>query len=218
MTTTTTTQPSYPTLFVNRLSSVCDAIGKAQVMNGLFRSLMTDHFSVATWLEEPILRKLVWREGTDTEILIENHFSWRPELANARPAIIIRRNAWASTPQGIGGDLRQGQPVDTEGNYHYLVRWVGSHTLFCIAPTGAMAELLGTEVKRELGGFGPLIRETMSLLRFRVTQYGEVSRLEEAQENLVVPVTVGYSFEEKTILAAQAPRAKIRLSMLCNPE
>jgi hypothetical protein len=106
-------------------------------------------------------------------------------------------------------------PADQLGNRHFSTFWVGSHTLFCIGGTGAQAETLATEVRRDLTEFGPAILKTFCLLRFQVVEVGAISELEESTENFVVPVTVGYAFQENWQLLQQAPTLKrISLSLL----
>jgi len=83
--------------------------------------------------------------------------------------------------------------------------WVGSHTLFCIGGTGAQAEVLATEVQRELTEFASHYLRNMHLHRFQVVEVGAVGELEEATENFVVPVTVGYAFMQNWTVAQQAP-------------
>jgi hypothetical protein len=131
-----------------------------------------------------------------------------------RPGVIVKRNSYANSRRGIG-DRHQGQPVDAEGNAHYTTFWNGSHTLFCIGGSGAQAELLGAEVQRELTQFGPEIARVLDLKRWQVSQIGAVAELAEAQANFVVPITVGYAYEERWIIRQQVPRLnKISMSML----
>jgi len=183
-------------------------------MTGVFRDILSRHFVDPNNIEEPDLRKLIWREGTDTSILIESVHRWRPELTELRPGVIVKRNAVKNDRRGIG-DLRQGPHVDEEGNQHYTTLWTGSHTLFCLGGTGAQVELLSTEVQRELTEFAPVILEVLTLKRFQVLEVGSVSILEEAQENFAVPITVGYGYEERWVLRPQVPRLKqISLQML----
>jgi len=172
------------------------------------------HFADAAHIEEPDLQHLVFRNGTGTDILIETIHRWRPQLTEFRPAVLVKRNAYQNQRRALG-DRRQGNASDEYGDEHFETFWVGSHTLFCIGGSGAQAELLGAEVQRELTQFGPAIAFSLDLLRLQVTQVGAVAVLEEAQENWVVPVTVGYGFSESWILRQRAPRLKqLSLSLL----
>lgn len=199
---------------VPTLSSLCVSLGRPFVMTGLLRDILTRKFSNADNIEDPDLKGLLWKSGTATNILIESAHRWVPAFAERRPAVILKRNTCQNLRRGVG-DQRLGPHVDSEGHEHYVTYWVGSHTLFCIGGTGAQAEILGSEVQRELTEFGPVIRRKMGLLQFQVLQIGAVAKLEEAQENFVVPITVGWAFEERWVLRYEAPLLRhISLSML----
>jgi hypothetical protein len=161
-------------------------------------------FSAAENIEEDDLRHLIWSPRDTTPILVETSHRWKPQLTQKRPAVLVKRNSYADLKIGIG-DRNQGNPVDAVGDSHYEVLRVGSHTLFCIAGSGAQAELLGGEVERHFTSFGPRIRYELGLMKFRVLQVGAVSILEEAQENFLVPITIGYCFSYKWVLRMQAP-------------
>jgi hypothetical protein len=183
-------------------------------MTGLFRDILARHFYSASTIEEPDLRHMIWREDESTSILIESVHRWRPETTEHRPGVLIKRNAYQNQRRGIG-DRRQGAPADQYGDDHFVTFWVGSHTLFCVGGSGAQAELLGTEVQREITQFGPAVREVTGLLRLQVTQVGAVAELEEAQENWVVPVTVGYAYEERWKVSPRALKlSRVSLSLL----
>ena len=130
-----------------------------------------------------------------------------------RPAVILKRNTYQN--QRIAIDDRHQPTRRDQGDRHYSTLWLGSHSLFCIGGSGAQVELLATEVQRELTEFGPLIREKMQLHRFSVIEVGAIAELEEATENFVVPVNVGYAYQERWVLRQQAPVLKhISLSMI----
>ena len=186
------------------VSSLCSLLNRPIILTGMFRDILARHFQETT-IEEPALRHLIWRSDLQTAILIESIHRWRPQLTEQRPAVIIKRNAYSNRRYGIG-DKVQLNPTGRDGHPHFNTFWAGSHTLFCIGGTGAQAELLATEVQRELTEFGPLIQETMGLHRFQVMEVGAIAELEESTENFVVPVNVGYVYEEKWILKKQVPK------------
>lgn len=195
------------------VSSMCSLLARPIVMTGMFRDFLVRKFQENN-IEEPALRHLVWRKEQTTGILIESIHRWLPTLTEKRPAVIIKRNAYSNRRMGIG-DRNQGNPADKQGNPHYSTFWVGSHTLFCIGGTGAQAELLGTEVQRELTEYGLELLRDMGLHRFQVTEVGEIHEIEESTESFVVPVTVGYAFEEKWVTIQQAPRLRnVSLSII----
>jgi hypothetical protein len=87
--------------------------------------------------------------------------------------------------------------------------------LFCIGGSGAQAEILGSEVQRELTQFTPVIARSLDIKRLQVQQVGAVAELEEGQENFVVPITVGYTYEERWMIRQQAPLlTRVSLSMI----
>jgi hypothetical protein len=196
------------------LSSVVQLIDYPILLTGFFRDHFARHFASAATVEVSALQHLIWKDNERTTILIESLHRWEPRTTGLRPAILIKRNAFKNRREGIG-DRKQLPAIDITGNPHFLTFWVGSHTLFCIGGTGAQAESLATEVRRDLVEFGPAIKNSFKLLRFQAVEVGAISELEEATENFVVPVTVGWAFEESWQLMQQAPRLKrISLSSL----
>lgn len=196
-------------------SAICSLLPQDYIITGYLRNILIQHFYSQWTIEEPDLRQLIWRDRDSTDILIESHLAWTPQMTQRRPGIIIKRNDCDYQPIGIGGDVRQGPAADILGFEHFVRLWVGSHTLFCISNNGPQAELLATEVKRELSGFANEIGRNIDLKRFRVLKVGTAGKLEEATEHFVVPVTVGYAYEERTIVRMQAPTLHaVSLSML----
>lgn len=196
------------------VSSLCSLYPRPLIITGLFREILTTHFADPETIEEPDLRDLVWQPGTATSILIESNHRHIPELTEFRPAVIIKRNTMQNRRLGIA-DLNQGPPTDPAGRAHYTTFWAGSHTLFCIARSGAQAELLATEVYRQLHQFHPVIRDFALLLRFQVTEVGAIAELEEARESFVVPITVAYAFYDAWTITQEVPILRsVKLSFI----
>ncbi len=189
-------------------SAVCAFLPTRYLLTGLFRDVMTKHFADASNIQHEALRALLWKQTDDTGILVESVLKWQPQTTERRPAILIKPNSMQNTRRGIG-DRRQGPATDKSGNPVYSTFWVGSHTLFCIGGTGAQVEYLQCEVQRELTQFGPEIAKALNLLRFQVLEVGEVGEVEEATENFIVPVTIGWAYEERWVVNLQAPRLKV---------
>lgn len=207
--TATTAQPQLS--FVGpTVSHLCSLLPRPLILTGIFREILVRHFSSPEFIETPELAHLVWKAGEQTGILVESIHRWRPELTEHRPAIIIKRNAYANRRLGIGDKLN-GSPTRS-GNAHYSTLWIGSHTLFCIGGSGAQAELLATEVQREVHHFGPVIARTALLQRLQVLEVGAVAELEESSENFVVPISVGYGFMEQWVIRQEAPTLR-RISL-----
>lgn len=183
------------------------------LLTGFLRDVLIRHFADPLHVEEPDLRQLIWSEGTDTNILIESIHRWRGDLVEFRPAILIKRGAF----KNLRVLINDSWGTDEQGFDHYNTFWVGSHTLFCVHGTGASTEILATEVQRELTQFGPVIRQCFGLDKFQVVEVGEISELEEATENYVVPVTIGWAYQETWKLVPESlPLKSIRFSI--NPE
>lgn len=203
--------PEHP----DHVSDVCSTLARPLILSGLFREILTRHFAEPGNIEDPHLRKLLWRDAeNETQLVIEAHYKWKPELTEFRPAIIIKRNNWSNQRLGIGDQL-QGPPADKFGNPHYTTQWTGSHTLFCIAGSGTQAELLGTEVYREIHHFQHVIRKHAKLKQIRAVELGEISELDEDRNHFVVPVTVGYVLEDSWVVMQEAPVLRsVRLSFI----
>lgn len=203
-TTSTTTTPPPPAFIGTTISDFCSVLGRPQILTGIFRDILQRQFAHERYLQEPSLKDLIWQPGERTHILIETAHRWRPELTQKRPAVIVKRNSYTWRRYGIG-DQAQAPHLDQRGDEHFEGYWIGSHTLFCIAGSGAQVELLASEVERHFTQFAPAIRRTLNLHRLQPLQSGSVSVLEEAKENFAVPVSVGYAFVEKWVLREQAP-------------
>lgn len=208
------TLSSTPQYAGQTLSSICALRPRPLIMTGLFRDVLVRHFADVSNIEDTALRGSIWREGETTDILIESIHRWTPQLTEHRPAVLIKRNAYSNRRLSVG-DRRHGPSADMQGNSHFTTAWVGSHTLFCLAGTGALAEILSSEVQRELTEFGPVIMKSVDLLRFQVMEIGSVSEVEEATENFAVPITVGYAYTQTWVLQQEAaPLRRVSLSLL----
>lgn len=193
-----------PQILGSTISHLCSLLPRPLIMTGIFREIMARHFLSADNIEIPELKHLLWQKGEPTGILVESIHRWRPELTEHRPAVIIKRNRYRNKRFGIA-DRHEGSPADRFGHPHYTTFWVGAHTLFCIGASGAQAELLATEVKREVHHFHDVIRRSALLHRLAVLEVGEIAELEEAVENFVVPVIVGYAYQDSWVVRQEAP-------------
>lgn len=182
---------------------------------GLLRDLLTTHFSAPLRIEEPDLRRLVWQEGVRTGILIESIHRWRGDLVEKRPAVIIKPNGRQNVRRGINNAAG----ADGQGRELFRTFWVGSHTLFCIHGSGASADILATEVQRELTQYEAIIARNLGLPMWQVTEVGAVAEVEEARESFVIPVTVGWAYEESWRVEQEALKLrKIALDILLDGE
>lgn len=173
-------------------SSLCSYGWRPLLLTGLLRDLLTRHFAEPGEIEEPDLRNFIWQPGDRTGILIESIHRWRGTLVEKRPAVIIKRNGQRNL-RLLLGDRAAATP---QGFWRYQTFWVGSHTLFCLHGSGAGAEILATEVQRQLTQFGPVLVSDLGLYRWQVTELGAVSEVEEAREGFLTPVTVAWAYAE----------------------
>ena len=191
---------------------LCSLGVRSYLMTGLFVQWFRTHFSREAYIEHPELRTRIWRAVDPGEILIESATRYKPETTGQRPAIIVKRNDW-EVEHTLIGDQVQGD-LDLTGTEHFARLVSGSHTLFCLSPNAAEAEILGMEVYRELSQFGPVIRRMADLLRFVPVKVGGLAQLEESRKTYAVPVTVAYVYWEKWVLFPHSPvLKKVLLSM-----
>lgn len=197
-----------PELQPNKPSALCSLGWRVIFITGLLRDLLIRQFSTPLNVEEPDLRHLVWREDERTRILIESIHRWRGELVEKRPALILKRNAYQNLRWGIADRVG----TDERGQEIYCTGWVGSHTVFCIHGSGAGVDILATEVQRMLTQFAPAVVRNLGLLRWAVTEVGEIQEVEEARESFVVPITIGWAYQENWILELESMKLR-RLSL-----
>lgn len=192
-------------------SALCSLGWRPILLTGLFRDVLTRHFETPSNVEDVDLQQFVWRPDERTGILIESVYRWRSELVEKRPAVIIKPNARQNLRVGIADALG----ADERGHLLFQTFWIGSHTLFCIHGSGAGADILATEVQRELTQFGPVIQQSLGLYRLQVTEVGAAFEVEEAKESFAVPVTVGWAYDERwTVKYESLHLRKIPLSTL----
>jgi hypothetical protein len=189
------------------LSSLLSLMPRPQLVTGMVVSWLQQHYSQAPNIEDPQLQQTLWAASiATTKLIIESVYRWQPSVTEGRPGIFIKRGPWRVVRLGI--DDRKMGFMPLSGNRHYLTVLQGSHTIFCIAGSPAEAEAVATETYRELMEFGPLFRRTFNFLKFQVIEVGEVSLVEEARENFVVPITIGYAAQEAWQIAPRTPTLK----------
>lgn len=181
-------------------STLCNMGWRPIMLTGMIRNLMTAHFKDQSQIEDADLRHLVWRPDERTGILIESIHRWRGTIVEKRPAVVVKLNARQNIRLGIQDKVG----TDEQGNINYQTFWVGSHTLFCIHGSGASAEILATEVQRELTQWHPVIVNSLKLYQWQVTEVGAISEIEEAKETFVIPVTVAWTYTEMWKVSQEA--------------
>jgi hypothetical protein len=179
-------------------------------MTGTVRQILLQHFADANnvmnqHLRERLQRDGVWQPGPESSLYIESLSLWRPDITEARPALLIKEGDWnwwrASIGDSDGVDWRSGKAS-------FFGYWKGSHTVFAVGREAAETQLLAVEVAKVLLYFGPMIFEQLALHRFVMLQIGALRAIKESTENYIVPVSFGYVAEERWSLQADAPRLK----------
>lgn len=195
---------------VLKLSALCSFGQTPRMVTGMIRQVLLQHFVDTSQIIDNHLREFLTREGTwssgpDSGIYIESVARWRPELTEARPAIVIKENDWVWQRVGIG-DL---SGVDSRsGRRDFAGLWHGTHTIFAIGNEGAETQILAAEIAKLLVWYGPIITDQMNLHRWKVVKIGALNALKEATENYIVPIDVAYVAEEAWSLQVDAPRLK----------
>jgi hypothetical protein len=70
-------------------------------------------------------------------------------------------------------------------------------------------------VQREITQFAPVLMDTLNLFRLVVTDVGPIAEIEEAKESFVIPVTIGWAYQEAWKIRQEALRLQgIKLSTL----
>lgn len=192
------------------VSSLCSFGMRPYVMTGFLRRLLIQHYADPETIAETTIRTRfretgAWRAGADTGLYIESITRWRPELAESRPGLVIKRNAWKWERVVIGG-FAGDEYVEGQRQFHGF--WHGSHTIFALADNPAEAELLANETIAMLLRYSPLVTEEMELHRFIPVEIGALVQVEESTKNYAVPMTFAYVAEENWILETHAPRVK----------
>lgn len=192
------------------LSGLCSYGVTPLVMQGALRNVLIQHFGdvrniLNATLRDRMVRDGPWRETSDTPLVIESLHRWRPELAEKRPALVLKEGAWQWQQQGIGNQAGEDY---RSGRQFFGGLWAGSHTIFAIAQNGAEAQILATEALKCLLWFATEIAGQLELQRFVPVSIGEVAALKESAEHYVVPVVVAYLVPEGWWIQPDAPRTK----------
>jgi len=181
-------------------SLFCNVPIRPILITGLLRDILVRYFHQSNNNPDFDIRKYIWRNSPDTDIVIDSVHRWNTEIVGKRPAIFIKRNSYKNMRLAIGNRMEYLH----DGHYSYNTMFVGSHTLFCIHSSGAGAEILATAVQRYLTEYSPVIIEYLNLFTFDVEEVGPISEIEEYRESYVVPVTVGWAFDQSWVLEMES--------------
>jgi hypothetical protein len=211
--TETELRPTY--IGLDPTSSICSTGLKNLYITGILLRILQSHFSRPENLTFNALKERIWKPETedsscentsaaDSGIQIESSTQWDPQEVQKRPGIFVKRNRVTTKRLGIDDGWTVGP---AEGDYKTKMI-NGSHTCFCVAGTGAEAELIGQEVFDELLEFSPLIRRDFQFHRFTVSEITELNKLEESDEHYVVAVVSAWAHSQDWRIKEDAPWLK----------
>jgi hypothetical protein len=196
------------------VSSLCSTGLRPHILTGVVLRLLTRHFSTTRGIQDPRLQGYIWDDDPRTsKILIVPVWRWLTAGSEARPALVVKRNALrprqlalADGQALVAGIDADRIPADHEAVAQIAV--VGSHTIFAIATNPAEVELLSTEVWIRLIQYAQAIQTEFGFNRFRVAEIGALSKVEESSEKFVVPVTVAYTYVDAWSVWSASPFLK----------
>jgi len=184
-----------------------------QLLNGVFMNLLADHFSDASYIWHPSLRKYLWKPGPDSKIRIATNVQWQSiDRTNDPVSIVLKRGVQDYKQIGIGG---RGE-VTVEGQVlHHMV--TGSHTFTAIGGSGAESEILGQELAEIWIAESYRMTNDFLFHEFQPGQVGELAAVDELGGAIGVQVTINYAYESTTLVRPIAPTHKV-LSVHVAPE
>lgn len=201
---------SAPEPRMGKLGALCSFGLTPRAMTGFIVQIMRQHFCDATNIHNHFLRGVlqkhgVWNAGETTGLYVEDVAVWRPELTEARPAIVTKEGDWQWRRVGIGDQA--GQTWQT-GKQFFGGLWQGTHTVFALGNEPAETQILGNEVAKVLLWYSQRIMADLGLHRFVMVSIGALRKLKESKDNYVVPISIAYVKWESWSLQEEAPRLK----------
>jgi hypothetical protein len=195
-------------------AEICSWGLRPHLVTGFLVQYLRQHFADRQNIEDPVLRgtptqgsTYVWNPTAIDGLMIESITRWNPDLAQQRPGLVVKRNAWQTLQLGIN-DEKQGW-INPDGSQQFEFFYRGSHTIFCLNRDAAETELLAAEVYRELRDFGPFIRSSLQLKKWNLSEVDTLYKMEDASGGgYAVPVTVAYAASDSVSIRQHAPRLK----------
>tara|TARA_Y100000034_G_scaffold126707_1_gene178352 strand:+ start:133 stop:825 length:693 start_codon:yes stop_codon:yes gene_type:complete len=167
-------------------------------VTGIVLELLRNIFSKdANNVINPAIQDYYWApefdadmENARNQIMIEDVFSWTPDKAGQRPAVLVKGNKWIDQKASIGHRLHGNQSTDGKESFYKRVK--GGHTIFVIGKTPAQTELLAREVYLYLSSFSQVIIKETCFDRWEVPTFEAVQELEEYTEHFAIPINLQY--------------------------
>ncbi len=151
-------------------------------------------------------------------ILIDAVHKYDPTDSQQRPAIIVAREQQElgprmsigdryQTPTNFVGDVNQNLEATLGFNQHVFAM-AGAHSIYAIHREGAACEILGIELWEYLIMYSHVIRQDIGFDEFRVAPLPKIGKLDEFQENWVIPIMVTYKYQKSVIMKEESPLLK----------
>lgn len=201
---------SVPQVRLDQLSALCSYGVTPVVMTGALRQILIQHYSVASnilnyGLRQQLTAGGMWKNDNTTAITIEAVETWKPEMTEYRPGLVIKGNDWDYVQFAVGNHAETDYRT---GARSFVMRVTGSHTIFAVHQTATAAQQVAIETFKCLQYFAPEILQQLSLQRFTPARIHATGSLKESNTHFVTPVTVQYVFEDRWTLTPEAPRVK----------
>jgi len=165
-----------------------------QDITGLLVRLLTSYFSNPENIKYNEIKQRVWKPGDDTGILIESVGRFRPELAEKRPAILVRPGEWKKIIQGLQSELIS---TDTyQPNKRYILVIQGSHNIIVVSKNPAETEILSDEVFKFLDLLKIVAPATTPIDFLRVLGISELKPLAEQRTHYYSVIPLVYNISQ----------------------
>ncbi len=200
------------------VSSLCTTGLDPYLITGLLLQELREHFLHGVRIEHSRLQGLRWvpsvadpntSDVERTTILLEPVYTWDPRHTQARPAVLVRRDAVKlENNRWMGNNMAQPQFGAGDGSETHIMPITGGHTLLCIATAAGIVETLAMEVARLFYRSGLVFTRKFPFNSFMVTQVSEVQRIEESDEHFAVAVQLQYAYTDQWTIVQQNPLMK----------
>lgn len=167
--------------------------------------LLREYFKSGPYLI-PALSKVYYKDSISPDVReelkhimeIELLHTYRGDQLNQGPKILIRADAVANIPTGIGGGARMSPTtINREGGTLYENWWAGSVVLFCMSTQPAESRLLAFETAYLLRHYQQELRQELcNCKKLQVTQVGATGKTKEYPDFFGTPVPIDYAYTD----------------------
>jgi len=172
---------------------VCSKGINRQDITGLLRRLLISYFSNPDNIRNEAIKDRVFKEGEDTGILIEAVGRFRPEIAEKRPAILIRPGEWKVLDLGIQAHLIRGDVF--QSGRQYALEVAGTHNIIVVSKTPSETEILADEVFKFFALLRVVLPSITPVPMFKVTGISELKAIAEQKTHFYCIIPVRYHIQ-----------------------